>query len=295
MTCTGSATCKLGLCLSRGLAGAIGAKLGETDAAADSTLGVRISGCPNSCGGHLIAEIGLQGKAQRVNGQLIPSYEVFHGGRVGQDHAQLGRSVGTLAAKVVPAFLAELLTGEISRDRTAGLLARYADTPITDDFYYDFGATERFSLAGRGPGECGAGVTDVIRLDIDEANDMLGQSKKAPSETAQNEAIYKAVLAAARALLVAFGLEPRKDREIFDAFREHLVRPGWVKPQTGELLEAVLDWRMGQRNGLADKGEAAKELIQRIERLFASIGADLKFRMEPYDVEAEAPAPGPTR
>jgi len=35
--------------------------------------------------------------------------------------------------------------------------------------YYDFGSEERFSLKGRGPGECSAGVLDVIKLDISNA------------------------------------------------------------------------------------------------------------------------------
>jgi len=88
---------------------------------------------------------------------------------------------------------------------------------------------EPFSLAGRGAGECGAGVMDVIKLDIDEAKDAL---KKAPADS---ENVYKAIVASARALLVTVGLEPKKDREIFAAFTEHLIKPR-SKPFTQERL-----------------------------------------------------------
>ncbi|GAG95035.1 unnamed protein product, partial [marine sediment metagenome] len=70
VTCTGAATCKLGLCLSRGLADAISKNLAKDDKQQSETI-IRISGCLNSCGHHYIADIGLQGKAKRVNGVSI--------------------------------------------------------------------------------------------------------------------------------------------------------------------------------------------------------------------------------
>ena len=45
---------------------------------------------------------------------------------------------------------------------------------------------------------------DVIKLDIDEAKDAIKLT------TASSENIYKAIIAAARALLVTFGIEPKK-------------------------------------------------------------------------------------
>ena len=53
VTCAGASTCKLGVCLSRSLARAIDARLDERGFMATSnTPVIRISGCPNSCGGH---------------------------------------------------------------------------------------------------------------------------------------------------------------------------------------------------------------------------------------------------
>jgi len=116
---------------------------------------------------------------------------------------------------------------------------------------------------------------DVIKLDIDEAKEAL------KSASANSENIYKAVVAAARALLVTFGLEPKKDREIFAAFTKNLIEPGWVKPQTKHLLDDVIDWRMGDRELIEDLFSQAEDLTKRIEELYLSLDANLKFKIEP--------------
>ena len=67
-----------------------------------------------------------------------------------------------------------------------------------------------------------------------------------------SESIYKAIVAAARALPVIFGLEPKKDREIFAAFSKHLIEPDWVESQTQQNLEDALDWRMGEKESIND-------------------------------------------
>ena len=98
------------------------------------------------------------------------------------------------------------------------------------------------------------------------------------------------MLSSARALLVTFGLEPKKDREVFEAFEEHLIRPGWVKEQTTCLIKTVIDWRMGDKNSITDQLDSANDLINRIEQLFNSLGADLKFRLEPLKKQEEPSA-----
>ncbi|MHC4568564.1 MAG: nitrite/sulfite reductase [Planctomycetota bacterium] len=167
VACTGAATCKLGLCLSRGLSDAISDKLGE---ARDTDTVIRISGCPNSCANHYIADIGFQGKAKRVNGRLMPFYDVLADAKTVEGDARLAETVGTVPARRIPDLVAEAISnGGIDKKRLKALAAKYGDTSaesLPDDFYYDYGSDEPFSLAGRGPGECGAGVMDVIKLDI---------------------------------------------------------------------------------------------------------------------------------
>ncbi|MHC4229934.1 MAG: nitrite/sulfite reductase, partial [Planctomycetota bacterium] len=283
VACTGAATCKLGLCLSRGLAGAISDRLGQTK---DSDTVIRISGCPNSCANHYIAPVGFQGRAKRINGRLMPFYDVLADARTVEGDARLAEIIGTVPAKRIPDMLDEAFgNGAVDKERLKNLTAKYGDISaesLPEDYYYDYGSDEPFSLAGRGPGECGAGVMDVIKLDIDEAKDTL------KPDPADNESIYKAIVASARALLVTVGLEPKKDREIFAAFAEHLIAPGWVKSQSRQLLDDAIDWRMGDRESLDDLLSKVRELTDRVEELFLSLDANLKFRIEP--IENKAPA-----
>ena len=284
VACTGAATCKLGLCLSRGLSHAIAEKFSKSSVSpkAFETV-VRISGCPNSCGHHYIAEIGLQGRARRMGGRLVPYYDVFTGARTIEGDARLAEVVGMVPAKRIPDLLLEALSGGVVETeqlkRLVGECSDVGEGPLPDDYYYDYGSSEPFSLAGRGPGECGAGVMDVIRVDIDEAKDAV---KSTPTTS---EKVYKAIVAGARALLVTFGLEPRTDREVLAAFGENLIEPGWIKHQTQQLLDAAIDWRMGDRDSLVDLLEQTKELTGRVEELFLSLDASLKFTVAPAGQE----------
>ncbi|MDO8302582.1 MAG: nitrite/sulfite reductase, partial [Sedimentisphaerales bacterium] len=110
IACTGAATCKLGLCLSRNLATEIDDQIDKSHGALRDDIDIRISGCPNACGGHFIADIGLQGRATRVNGQLMPAYDILVGGSARRDGAKIGVSAGSLPARAVPAFIVEALS-----------------------------------------------------------------------------------------------------------------------------------------------------------------------------------------
>jgi sulfite reductase (ferredoxin) len=278
VACTGAATCKLGLCLSRGLADAISGRLKRNG---DTEEVIRISGCPNSCANHYIASVGFQGRAKRINGRLMPFYDVLVDAKTVEGQAHLAERIGTVPARRIPDMLDEAFSnGTVDKELLKNLTAKYGDISsesLPEDYYYDYGSDEPFSLAGRGPGECGAGVMDVIKLDIDEAKDAL---RKSPAES---ENVYKAIVASARALLVMAGLEPKKEREIFAAFTEHLIRPGWVKSQTQQLLDEAMDWRMGDRESLDDLLPQVKELAERVEELFLSLDANLKFKVEPIE------------
>jgi len=128
---------------------------------------------------------------------------------------------------------------------------------------------------------------DVIKLDIDEAKEAIKAAYKTQAAKEKGKNIHRAIMASARALLVIFGLEPKKDREIFAAFNSHLIEPGWVKPETQKLLDDAIDWRMGDRDSIADLAPQAEDLANRVEELFLSLDADLKFKVRPLTQEAD--------
>ncbi|HEY3297580.1 MAG TPA: nitrite/sulfite reductase, partial [Armatimonadota bacterium] len=286
ITCTGASTCKLGLCLSRGLASAIETACNDVELPFD--VPIRISGCPNSCGHHPISLVGLCGGASRAGGKLYPNYFLFAGGRVAEGDAKLGRVAAKVPAKAVPALLREFWTTaavEYRKDESLEdlinrwgadylhtLAEKYEKVPSYEEspeFYRDFGCDADFSLAGRGPGECGAGVMDVVALDVDEAKRALRENR-----------LYDALVAIARSLLVTRGLEPKKDREIFKAFSEHLISQNWVSSNAQSLLDAALDYKLGDRDTLDDLRGDIEALLQRVEQLFHSLDSNLTFRTD---------------
>jgi sulfite reductase (ferredoxin) len=95
------------------------------------------------------------------------------------------------------------------------------------EFYIDWGRNEEFSMEGLGPGQCGAGVVDVIEAALADAAAMLEKARA----TANACEVQKALLDAARALLVVLGSDPKNpDQAFLDFYSEvywhwhHLIR-----------------------------------------------------------------------
>src|SRR6266849_5152581 len=75
----------------------------------DQELKLHVTGCPNSCGQHWIADIGLEGKKLKVNGALVDAYYFCLGGAVGALQS-IARPVGyRCSAQEVPAAIERLL------------------------------------------------------------------------------------------------------------------------------------------------------------------------------------------
>jgi sulfite reductase (ferredoxin) len=129
VACAGASTCKLGLCLSRGLADAISEKLSKNNIRLPESI-IRISGCPNSCGHHYIADLGLQGRVKRVDGKLMPWYDVLVGATTVEGNAHLAERIGTVTAKKIPEILAKAFeAGKIKKEKLKNLVEQYSDIP----------------------------------------------------------------------------------------------------------------------------------------------------------------------
>ena len=237
VACAGASTCRLGICLSRGLAKAVRSELSASELDLDSLgdFSIHISGCPNSCGRHPIGNIGFSGAARRVGGNLVPFYAVQLGGRLAEGKSRFGTNVGAVPAKNAPAFLRDLLsawkkspdTGNFhqfvdndGRKIAGEILARHQEVPpiaSRKEFYYDWDSKKLFSLVGRGQGECSAGVFDLIEVDLVNAR-----------ESQEAGRFYAAALAAARALLVVQRARPKSDVETFALFQNHFIEAGLV-------------------------------------------------------------------
>ncbi len=284
VACTGAATCKLGLCKPRGLADAISAAFAEEELALEKPPVIRISGCPNSCANHHIADIGLEGRARRHREKLVPCYDILVSALVGDGQARLAERLGSIPAKKIPDVLRRVVTAkglDVSHLRKEVKHWEVFPDELPGDYYIDYDDTEAFSLAGRGPGECGAGVMDVIKVDLAEARAALKGAASAENDEAQSGQLSRAAMAAMRALSIVFGEEPRSAQEVAETFTEFLLEPGWVSADTAAVRDKVLAWEGDRVASLVGFADAVEALVARIEVLFDSLDAGLKFTVEP--------------
>jgi sulfite reductase (ferredoxin) len=109
VSCTGSEFCKLALTETKGFARWLTQELEERLPAFEEQLKLHITGCPNSCGQHWIADIGIEGKKIKQNGKMVDAYYFCVGGSVGQ-FASIARPVGyRCSADSVPDAIERLL------------------------------------------------------------------------------------------------------------------------------------------------------------------------------------------
>jgi sulfite reductase (ferredoxin) len=110
VACTGSEFCKLALTETKSFARWLTEELEERFPNYQEDLRLHITGCPNSCGQHWIADIGIEGKKIKSDGKMIDAYYFCVGGSVGQV-ASIARPIGyRCAAEEVPEAIARLLT-----------------------------------------------------------------------------------------------------------------------------------------------------------------------------------------
>jgi sulfite reductase (ferredoxin) len=135
VACTGSEFCKLALTETKGFARWLSEELEDRLPDFQEQLKLNITGCPNSCGQHWIADIGIEGKKIKVNGRMVDAYYFCVGGALGQ-FASIARPVGyRCAATDVPDAIERLLNNFNERRNPAGenlrqFLARHTNDEI---------------------------------------------------------------------------------------------------------------------------------------------------------------------
>jgi sulfite reductase (ferredoxin) len=118
VACTGSEFCKLALTETKGFARWLTEELDQRLPGFQEQIRINVTGCPNSCGQHWIADIGIEGKKIKVDGKMVDAYYFCIGGSVGQ-FASIARPVGyRCAATDVPDAIERVLR-EFNEQREA--------------------------------------------------------------------------------------------------------------------------------------------------------------------------------
>ncbi|MBE0496155.1 MAG: sulfurtransferase TusA family protein, partial [Campylobacterales bacterium] len=280
VACTGAATCQLGIARPRGAVEAIHERLagvqeryGELDG-----FKIHLSGCPNSCGKHLVADLGFFGKVARYEGYSYPAYNVVAGGNITGLGSAFAIKCGSVAAFFVPAFVEAVLeewrkhvkqhasfhawvTQAGGAKILETILEQFQEVPSfkkDKNPYFDYNCEELFSLKGRGTGECSAGMYDLI------------ESDKKALQTALKEGStdYKNIrFLSARMLLVTRGEDARDEVRALELFKKHFIETTLLNAYFGTLLEGEADERA------VELAEEVLKLYERMDHTFHFAGA----------------------
>jgi len=136
VACSGTEFCKLAITETKSFSRWLVEELEERLPSFDQHLKLHVTGCPNSCGQHWIADVGIEGKKIKVNDRLLDAYYFCVGGSLGL-HQSTARPVGyRCLATDVPEALERLLSRYLS-EREPGenlrrFFARHSDTQIRE-------------------------------------------------------------------------------------------------------------------------------------------------------------------
>ena len=268
-TCPGADTCRLGIASAKGLGSRISdAFAGELALHADLArdLKIKISGCPNGCAQHTIANIGFHAAAMTGDGKTIPAYLVFAGGEANGDRASFGRNLGRIPARNGVAATGALLSlyreeklededfnsclARLGEDRLKDALEPYRHAPAFSEdpsFYQDWDhENEKFAVRQGVRGECaGATVAETVPT-MDSAAEWLAQAdaylyhKEYASVLL---AAYEAAGAAARVPLYSRLVDPFTSNEALWEFENLFVLSGETRGEWTDLWKRAESWK----------------------------------------------------
>lgn len=301
VSCTGADTCRLGICLSKGLTNAIIRALEKSGLDLDLLQDARInvSGCPNLCGQPLWSDLGFVGKVLHTD-HVYPAYQVYVGANY-TDSPALAESIGTISAYDTPKFVVDLvrkynaqfkslkvqefkgskvpvpvnvpvsfnswLRSAEGRATAEELIAKYKDIPpFAEDknYYFDWGSDEVFNVTKRGKPECSAGLFDMIQVDQDAIKE------------ARDKSAYDVIFHASRMLLVTRGLDPQDAAGVFDAFTEHFINTGYVD----SAFKALISQAKAEGNQGSYDNAKANALADAVIELYQGMDDSLQFKRE---------------
>jgi len=296
ISCTGADTCKLGICLSKGALSATAQRLKNSDLDLNQIPEFRLnlSGCPNTCGQHMLADLGFFGNVGRKDQQMFPAYMVVAGAEIGEGKARLARQIDRVSARDLPEFVHEVLKLWLVRKNSHSSFAAYVDGEGTQDirtiadrfraipdfsvdktYYYDWGAKDTFSLVGKGLGECSAGLFDLIEIDLKSARNLREELRSGDSQ--DEDALYTIALRSARALLITRGIEAPTDTAVFENFRKHFIQAGLIGMRFEPVIAAA---QQKNHEALNQQEEEVFALLEAVEALYRSMDNSLRFAVE---------------
>ncbi len=151
VACTGSEFCKLALTETKRFAGWLVQDLEARLPGFQEHVRINVTGCPNSCGQHWIADIGIEGKKVKVDGRLVDAYYFCVGGAVGR-HQTVARPIGyRVPAAHVPDAVERLLRAYLAGRRDGQTFRAFCAVHTDDELRTFLAGAEVVAVARDSP------------------------------------------------------------------------------------------------------------------------------------------------
>lgn len=289
-TCPGADTCRLGIASAKGLGSAISESFDGPLAQYRELarpLKIKISGCPNGCAQHGIADIGFHAAALTHEGKTVPAHQLFLGGQTNPESARFARLVGKFPAKhsinVIEALLQLYNEERVDAEEFSAFVNRIGDSRLRaalepwravpsfeadQTFYQDFGhENERFAVRPGVKGECADKIVAEVVPQIDGARELISQAEAYVYHKEYEHAMraaYDAAAAAARVPLYERLVDPFTSDEALWEFENLFVLSGRTKGECLDVSARLLELRN------AEPSEPAAQLILNEVRKFVT-------------------------
>ena len=136
VACSGSEYCKLAITETKSFSRWLVEELEDRLPGFEQHLKLHVTGCPNSCGQHWIADIGIEGKKIKVGNRMEDAYYFCVGGAVGL-HQSIARPVGyrcpaTEVPDAIERLLRRYLDDRQHNENLRQFFARHTDVELRE-------------------------------------------------------------------------------------------------------------------------------------------------------------------
>ena len=248
IACPGTDTCNLAVTNSTDLTTALESLIQQEfpHLVDEANIQIKISGCMNSCGQHMIANIGFHGSSIKYQGKVSPAQQVVLGGGVDPEgRGFIAEKVIKVPTKRVPDTVRNLLLDYEAHAEEEEYFNQYfqrrgkmyfyellkplADPSTLDEAgFQDWGREISFTPE-IGVGECAGVVLDLVSTIVGDAQEKLTWGQEAIQEEKWAGAIYhaySAMVIGAKAILLHEEIQCNTHHQIIHTFQEKLVTAG---------------------------------------------------------------------
>ncbi len=131
VSCVGSDYCNLAVIETKSRAVEVAQALEKRLGSTLKPITMHWSGCPASCGNHLVADVGLLGKKTKVDGKVVDAVDIYVGGRSGPDPKLALKIMEDVPCDRLPMVLEGLLPYH-TRDKMHRVRGRVVKKSATD-------------------------------------------------------------------------------------------------------------------------------------------------------------------